>query len=182
MSEREKEIIQIENKKHRCSEYLSYLSEFKTIEDDEQNLRAEFEVQGHIYSETSLFRILRMLDQMISLSLEGSEGFEIIQRFSDPDNLKFLIELSIDTCPRNQILIQKMFQSILKLNLPQSMLDDSVRLAKNQKHTPEQPNKVLELLDMETEVQLEGSIFLEFLFNRLAKSRKTLYTAGLNDQ
>ena len=80
---------------------------------------------------------------MISLSLEGSEGFEIIQRFSDPDNLKYLIELSIDTCPRNQILIQKMFQSILKLNLPQSILDDSVRLAQDQKETQDQPNKVL---------------------------------------
>ena len=56
---------------------------------------------------------------MISLSLEGSEGFEIIQRFSDPDNLKFLIELSVDTSPRNQVLIQKILQCILKLNLPQ---------------------------------------------------------------
>ena len=31
-------------------------------------------------------------------------------------------------------------------------------------------------------MQLEGSIFLEFLFKRLAKSRKTLYTAGLSDE
>ena len=36
--------MQIENRKHRCTEYLHYLSEFKTIEDDEQNLRTEFGV------------------------------------------------------------------------------------------------------------------------------------------
>jgi hypothetical protein len=54
-----------------------------------------------MYSETSLFRILRTLEQMVSLSASGSQGFEIIQRFSDPDNLKYLIELSVDTSPRN---------------------------------------------------------------------------------
>ena len=82
-----------------------------------------------MYSETSLFRILRTLDQMISMSLQGAEGFEIIQRFSDPNNLKFLIELSVDASPRNQIMIQKMLQSIVKLNLPQEVLDEATKLA-----------------------------------------------------
>ena len=33
---------------------------------------------------------------MVSLSIEQSEGFEIIQRFSDPLNLKLLMELLVD--------------------------------------------------------------------------------------
>ena len=41
-----------------------------------------------MYSETSLFRVLRTLEQMVSLAASVGTGFEIIQRFSDPDNLK----------------------------------------------------------------------------------------------
>ena len=135
-----------------------------------------------MYSETSLFRVLRQLEQMISLSASGSQGFEIIQRFSDPDNLKFLIELSVDTSPRNQILIQRMLQSIIKLNLPPEILDDSTKKAQNASTDSEHPCKVLSILDMENNFQIDGSIFIQFLFNRLTKSRKTLYTGGMNDQ
>ena len=35
---------------------------------------------------------------------------------------------------------------------------------------------------MENNFQIEGSVFIQFLFNRLTKSRKTLYTGGMNDQ
>lgn len=129
LSEREREILRNDNERQRNNEYLEYLQVFKTIDDDEQKLRAEFEVQGQMYSETSLFRILRTLDQMISLVLEGSEGFEIVEKISDPENLKFLIELSVIAQPRNQVLIQKMIQNILKLNLPHQILDKAVLLA-----------------------------------------------------
>ena len=58
-----------------------------------------------MFSETSLFRILKALDQLIALSEVSSEGYQIIRSFSNPENLKHIIQLSIESSITNQILI-----------------------------------------------------------------------------
>jgi len=74
-------------------------------------------------------------------------------------------------------LIQKILQQILKLDLPQEILDESVRLAKSQDSLKATPNQVYKLLLKESSLNLEKSAFLKLIFNRLEKSRKALYKA-----
>ena len=128
-----------------------------------------------MYSETSLFRILKSLEQLIAFSQLSSEGYQIVQKFSNPQNLKHIIEMSVESSMSNQILIQKIFQQIIKLDLPKSILDESVRLAQQQKKDGKRTNKVAKILQRESSLDFSGSLFLQFLFNRLEKSRKALY-------
>lgn len=57
-----------------------------------------------MYSETSLFRILKALDLLVSLSLENNEGYEVVKQFSEPENISQIIELSVEASTYNQIM------------------------------------------------------------------------------
>ena len=57
-----------------------------------------------MYSETSLFRILKALDLLVSLSLENNEGYEVVEQFSEPENISQIIELSVEASTYNQIM------------------------------------------------------------------------------
>ena len=56
-------------------------------------------IEGTMFSEISLFVIIKNLDQLISLSTASQEGYSIVQRFSNPENLKHLMELAVETSP-----------------------------------------------------------------------------------
>lgn len=105
-----------------------------------------------------------------------------MQNFTNPNSLKHLIELSVETSTQNQILIQKTLQVILSLDLPQEVLDESVRLAKEPVKITDRPNQVYKLLLRESCLDLSKSLFLKFLFNRLEKSRRALYKASLSEK
>ena len=135
-----------------------------------------------MYTEASLYRILQVLDQILSLATVGSEGFQVIARLTEPDNLKSLIELSVEASMQNQFLIQRMLQSILKLDLPQEVLDAAVKAASQRAPGAQKANHVERILDFEASIQMEGSIFLQFLFNRLEQSRAALYLVGGRDK
>ena len=45
-----------------------------------------------MFTETSLFRIIKQLDLLATLSGDSEESYQIVQRFSDPSNLKNIIE------------------------------------------------------------------------------------------
>ena len=135
-----------------------------------------------MYTETSLFRIVKALDQIISLSMERQEGLNIIQKLSNPECLKHIIELSVEASTQNQILIQKILQNILKLDLPQQILDTAVKQAQKPIKITSGPNEVEKLLATQTTIKFQGSPFLQLLFNRLEKSRKTFYQANSSEQ
>ena len=83
---------------------------------------------------------------------------------------------------QNQFLIQRMLQSILKLDLPQEVLDAAVKAASQRAPGAQKANQVERILDFEASIQMEGSIFLQFLFNRLEQSRAALYLVGGRDK
>ena len=90
----------------------------------------EEKLKGEMYTETSLFRILRSLDQLLTLSEASGEGGQIVPRFANPENLKHVIELAVEASVPNQVLVQRILQQIIKLDLPRSILDEAVRLAR----------------------------------------------------
>ena len=95
--EEEKQIQAEEDYKVRCRKYLFYLQKVKGAgEDGELSNDESYNVEGRMYTETSLFRIIKALDQIISLSMERQEGLNIIQKFSNPECLKHIIELSVE--------------------------------------------------------------------------------------
>ena len=83
-----------------------------------------------MFTETSLFRIIKQLDLLATLSGDSEESYQIVQRFSDPSNLKNIIELTVEASPQNQIVVQRILQQILRLDLPQQILDQAVDMAK----------------------------------------------------
>ena len=66
------------------------------------------------------------MDQLISLAGNATEGFEVVKNFINPSNLQQLIELSVQTSIRNQVLIQKIMQRIIQLDLPKQIYDQAV--------------------------------------------------------
>ena len=69
--EEEKQIQAEEDYKVRCRKYLFYLQKVKGAgEDGELSNDDSYKVEGMMYTETSLFRIIKALDQIISLSME----------------------------------------------------------------------------------------------------------------
>ena len=86
--------------------YLNFLKAVQQVDNKAPVIEAQIKVEGSMYSESSLFRMVKALDQLISLSsTEGSAAFEVIQQFSNPDNLRHIIELSVEASTQNQILI-----------------------------------------------------------------------------
>lgn len=97
--------------------------------------------------------------------------------------MKHLIELSVESSTQNQLLVQKALQVILSLDLPQEILDESVKLAKEPVKLTDRPNQVFKLLLKDSCcLDLSKSLFLKFLFNRLEKSRRALYKASLTEK
>ena len=45
------------------------------------------QIKGQAYTETSLMRIIVAMDQLISLSGNVPEGFEVVKTFTNPSNL-----------------------------------------------------------------------------------------------
>jgi len=115
----------------RYGRYLTFLLTVQAPDGSGLNEEGEA-IQGKMYTETSLFRIVALLDQLITLSSVSAEGYSIAQKFFDPENLRQIIELSVETTTQNQILIQKILQHIMRLGLPQEILDESVKLAGRQ--------------------------------------------------
>lgn len=127
-------------------------------------------------------RIINAMDYVISLAGDTSEGFEAVKAFSNPQNLQKLIEVSVLASVRNQVMVQKMLQQLLMLDLGQIIFDQAVKLAAEKN---EGENKIAEILNQDSCLKFEGSVFLQFLFNRMQVTRKTLYAekkakSGLN--
>lgn len=57
--------------------------------------------KGQFYTETSLMRVLIMLDQLINLTITSPVGFEVVKSFANPKNLSQLLELSVQSSIRN---------------------------------------------------------------------------------
>jgi len=138
-------------------------------------------IEGQMFTETSIFRAIKLLDQLATLFGESEEGYQIVQRFSDPYNLRNLIELSIEALPQNQIVVFRILQHILRLGLPQEILDQAVNMAKQQDDIKAAPNKVAKILLKNSALSIEKSPFLKFLFNRLENSRRALSKASRSE-
>lgn len=72
-------------------------------------------------------------------------------------------------------MVQKILQQILHFDLPQEILDESVRRASQSADLKDKPNLVSKILLRSSALDFTDSLFLKFLFNRLEKSRKALY-------
>ena len=104
-----------------------------------------------------------------------------MQRFSNPQDLRLLVELSVEASIANQVIVQKIFQAILKLDIPKEILDEAVRLAAAAKYEGRQTrSKVAKLLaggtkSKQSSLDFSESPFLQLIFNRIEKSRRALY-------
>ena len=77
------------------------LFKMKTRAEDEKKLS----VPSQPYTETSLMRILIMLDQMVSLVKSSPEGFKVLKSLTKSANLQLLIEISVNSSIRNQTIV-----------------------------------------------------------------------------
>lgn len=76
MTEAERAILQESDARVRGDRYLDFLSQIKKVDPNaEEEAGAAPKVQGHMYTEASLYRILQVLDQILSLATVGTEGF-----------------------------------------------------------------------------------------------------------
>ena len=77
------------------------LFEMKTKAEDKKKLS----VPSQPYTETSLMRILIMLDQMVSLVKSSPEGLKVLKSLTKSANLQLLIEISVMSSIRNQTIV-----------------------------------------------------------------------------
>ena len=90
--------------------------------------------------------------------------------------------MSVEVSSENQIVVQRVLQQILRLDLPREILDQSVVLAKEQTDIKAKPNKVATLLLKSSALSFDKSPFLKFLFSRLEVSRRALFKASKAEQ
>lgn len=109
-AEEEKTIMEVPDEKERSSRYLNFLMTVKNVSDDKEGPQDFIPIEGTMFTETSLFRTIKLLDQLITLSDSGEEGYQIVQQFSDPENLRHVIELSVEASAENQIVVQRVLQ------------------------------------------------------------------------
>ena len=77
------------------------LIKIKTKTEDDKKLS----VPSQPYTETSLMRILIMLDQMVSLVKSSPEGLKVLKSLTKSANLQLLIEISVISSIRNQTIV-----------------------------------------------------------------------------
>ena len=105
---------------------MNFLSTVKNFDDVAASGGEDLDmhkIEGKMFTETSLFRIIKQLDLLSTLSDESEDSYQIVQRFSNPHNLRNIIELTVEASPQNQIIVLRILQQILKLDLPQEILD-----------------------------------------------------------
>ena len=93
--------------KTRFNRYLTFLLTIQASDGSEKDKADDCQIEGSMYTEASLFRIIKLLDQMITISQVSDQGYQIVQNFSNPENLRHIIELAVEASTQNQILIQK---------------------------------------------------------------------------
>ena len=67
--------------------------------EDTHEAEGEERVQEKLYTETSIFRVISMMDTMLSLVEEDRGNFVITDKFLDPNNLKRIVLLSCEASP-----------------------------------------------------------------------------------
>ena len=87
--------------------------------------------EGRLYSLTNLYRIVAMLDFFFGLAECSPRALNLVQSVSLPHHLQYLIELSVEGMPQIQIVVQKLFQSMMRLDLPSEVYEEAVTLAKS---------------------------------------------------
>ena len=183
--EKESEIMANTDQKARWTEYLDFLTNLKKEEegaDDEEEVEEGEKIEGKMFTNTSLFRLLKNLHLMIVICGSQPDGYLVVQRFSNPHDLRLLVELSVEASLSNQVIVQKIFQAILKLDIPKEILDEAVRLAATTKYEGRQTrSKIAKLLaggtkSKQSSLDFSESPFLQLIFSRIEKSRRALYT------
>jgi hypothetical protein len=72
-----------------------------------------------------------MLDFFFGLAECSPRALGLVQSVSLPHHLQYLIELSVEGMPQIQIVVQKLFQSMMRLDLPSEVYEEAVTLAKS---------------------------------------------------
>ena len=134
----------------------------------------EDDVRGEPYSEYALTEIVNSMEQLISISAAQTDSFEIIKCFSNPKNLQLLIQLSVTGPIRTRLMVWKILQQLMALDLPQQTFDEAVTKSAAQERQG-QKNRVADTLAIQSTLDLKKSPFLQFIFNRQQLARENLY-------
>lgn len=130
-------------------------------------------VEGSAYSEISLTLIINMMERLVGLSQDSQQSQGVVKFFSNSQNFQLLVELAVTASIGTQIMVQKIIQQLMRLDLPQSTFDDAVTNAA-QRNGGE--NSVAEILNTSSALQFKASPFLQFLFNCVQRARSCIYS------
>ena len=135
--------------------------------------------EGRLYSALNLQRIVGLLDFFFSLAEISPRALDLVAPALFPKTLQYLIELSVEGMPQIQILCHKLFQSMLRLEIPGQVFEDAVTLAKNRKvnnDLGQVQNEVARLLNQTNAVKFESSSFLQLIYSKIEESRLAIYS------
>lgn len=109
-----------------------------------------------------------ILDHYMALAEGDSPIHFAAEMVCQPKNLSLIIQLSVEGTCKVQFRAHRILQSILRLNLPVSVLDEAVKIAAYTKPVPHHlgnRSEAIRLLKLEAPVVFEGSSFLQLYFN-----------------
>lgn len=119
--------------------------------------------------------------QIINVSIDKPDSFEVVKCFTNPKNMEQLIRLSVVAPIRTQLMVQRILQQLLTLDLPPQTFDEAV-LSAAAVEREGRKNAVDVILKAESCLTFGKSPFLQFMFNRLQLARACIYSGQSQDK
>ena len=82
-----------------------------------------------MFSENTIFKLLAILEYMISLTESVPPLLQYMQSVFLPENLQYLIRLVVESKPKTQQLALRVLQNLLKFDLPAQVYNQAVALS-----------------------------------------------------
>jgi len=127
-----------------------------------------------LYQESFLQRLLRLVEFFSSVAVDNSDALSMIQRIANPQQLQTLLRLLISGTPKVKVVVLKVLQNLIKLDIPVEIFEHAVELC-NSDSEDSATREVRRILDISSCVDFKDCHFLRLLFNYLLDSRSVMW-------
>ena len=134
----------------------------------------------NLYHETFLLRIVSMLDFYCSLAVNSPSTLAMVHKVSDPAKLNTLVRLLICGLPRMKMIVLKIFQNLLKLEIPLEILDKAVSICmQGEADDDPEVSEIKQLMENKTTLNLDQTPFFKMIYNLLCGIKQKMWEEGL---
>lgn len=86
-----------------------------------------------LYRETWLLRLLRLVELFSSISRESQHPLVMIRKVASPAHISKLLKLLIYASPNVKLIVLKIIENLVRINLPNELFNEAVMMTCNNK-------------------------------------------------